>query len=260
MPRHLRCFSVLLLSSAIGGTARGAEDEPGDAIVPYRPTVSNSAQLPVPGQLELELGGLHNRSPGVRRSSVPYLLKLAFDPAWGVLLGGEAHVWQRDDAGRAQGAGSTELTLKRAWTVDDATAFGAELTARLPTGRDRLGAGGKADYTLNTIVSRDLGTLHLDANLNATRIGSTDAGSGRSLVGASTSLALPISNHWGATAEWSGTHQGGHGGNGAQLLAALTWSPTKRLTFDIGMARAWRPAPGTTQVFAGVVLPVAKLW
>jgi hypothetical protein len=32
------------------------------------------------------------------------------------------------------------------------------------------------------------------------------------------------------------------------------------LTFDLGVARAFRPTPATTQVFAGVVFPLAKLW
>lgn len=262
MRRRLHRCPAFWLVLAVSGTAQADGGDPVelfDPVTPYRPTVSNPAQLPAPGQLELEVGGLRSRSTESRRSSIPYLLKLAFDPQWGVLVGGDAHIWQRDDDGRAQGAGSTALTLKRAWMVDAATALGAELTARVPTGSERVGAGGKADYTVNTIASRDFGPVHLDANFNATRLGSPDAGSSRALFGASASLAVPISERWGATGEFSATHQGGSGGNGAQLLAALTWSPNKRLTFDAGIARAWRPAPGTTQLFAGVVLPLAKL-
>ena len=260
MSRRLRRCPVLWLLLTLAGTARADAGDLADPVTPYRPSMSNPAQLPAPGQLELEIGGRHSRSTDVRRSSIPYLLKLAFNPEWGVLVGGEAHVWQRDEDGHAQGIGSTELTLKRAWTVDDATGFGAELTARLPTGSERAGAGGKADYTLNTIASRDLGPVHLDANVNATRLGSPDTGTSRALFGASVALAVPISERWGATTEFAATHQGGSGGNGAQLLAALTWSPTKRLTFDVGISRAWRPAPGMTQIFAGVVMPLAKLW
>ena len=48
-------------------TAAAAADD--DAITPYRPSVSSPAQLPVPGQLEIELGGLHARSDDSRRSS-----------------------------------------------------------------------------------------------------------------------------------------------------------------------------------------------
>ena len=238
--------------------AAHAEDADVDAITPYRPSVSSPAQLPVPGQLEMELGGLHARSDDARRSSLPYAVKLAFSKEWGVVVGGEAHVWAHDDSGRAQGLGDTTLVLKRAWLVDDATAFGMELGVKAPTADDRIGSG-RADYTLNTIFSRDIGPVHMDANLNATRLGVADDGTGRTQFGASASFSGAVSEHWGLTGELSGTHRAG-APNGTQWLGAVTYSPSKRLTFDIGVARAFRPTPATTQVFAGVVFPITKLW
>ncbi|MEP6875370.1 MAG: transporter [Burkholderiales bacterium] len=220
-----------------------AADGDDDAITPYRPSVSSPAQLPVPGQLEIELGGLH---------------ALAFSKEWGVVLGGEAHVWARDDAGRAQVFGDTALVLKHAWIVDGATAFGVEFGTKLPTANDSIGSG-RADYTLNTIFSRDIGPVHLDANLNATRLGVFDDGTGRTQFGASASFSGALSDHWGLTGEVSGTHRSG-AANGSQLLAAVTYSPSRRLTFDFGVARALRPTPATTQVFAGVAFPLGKLW
>jgi len=38
----------------------------------------------------MELGGLHQHAADARRDSLPWLLKLAFNPQWGVPLGGEA--------------------------------------------------------------------------------------------------------------------------------------------------------------------------
>ena len=239
-------------------TIAAAADGDDDPITPYRPSVSSPAQLPVTGQLEVELGGLHARSDDVRRSSVPYTFKLAFSKEWGVVISGEAHVWARDDSGKAQGFGDTTLVLKRAWIVDDATAFGVELGTKLPTANDSIGSG-RADYTLNTIFSRDIGPVHMDANLNATRLGAHDEGTGRTQLGASASFSGALSDHWGLTGEVSGTHRSGTA-NGTQLLAAVTYSPSKRLTFDFGVARAFRPTPATTQVFTGVVFPLAKLW
>ena len=250
--------ALALAGAACGACAADGDDAGIDAITPYRPSVSSPAQLPVPGQLEFELGGLQMRSDGARRSSVPYLFKLAFDREWGLLIGGEAHVWQHDAGDRAQGIGDTNVVLKRAWIVDDATAFGMEFNAKLPTANDAVGSG-KADYTLNTIVSRDLGPVHMDANLNGTRLGRIDPGTGRTQLGASAAFSTPVSEHWGLTGELSGTHRSGAEG-GVELLSALTYSPTKRLTFDVGLARAVRPRPATTLVFAGVVLPIAKLW
>ena len=206
----------------------------------------------------MEFGGLQARSDDARRSSVPYAFKLAFSKEWGVVVGGEAHVWARDDSGKAQGLGDTMLVLKHAWIVDDATAFGVELGAKLPTANDSIGSG-RADYTLNTIFSRDIGSVHMDANLNATRLGVFDDGTGRTQFGASASFSGALSDHWGLTGEVSGTHRSG-APNGTQLLAAITYSPSKRLTFDFGLARAVRPTPTTTQVFAGVVFPLVKLW
>ena len=243
-------LAVLLVPAALA-----ADD---DAITPYRPSVSSPAQLPVAGQLELELGGLHARSGDGRRSSLPYQLKLAFNAEWGVLLGGEAHVWQYDGVDHARGVGDTSVVLKRAWALDEAGAFGMELGVKLATAKDTIGSG-RADTTVNTIYSRDFGAVHLDANLNATRLGVADPGTSRTQIGASASFSTPLSDHWGATGEWSGTHRGG-ADNGMQVLAALAYSPTKRLTFDIGMARAIRPSPGGTSVFAGVVFPITKLW
>src|SRR5690349_875178 len=96
-------------------------------VTPYRPSVSNPAQLPTPGQLELELGGLASNIGAAQRDSLPYLLKFAFTDQWGVLLGGDAYV---SDEG-THGVGDTTVVLKRAFLVGEATAFGMELSAKL---------------------------------------------------------------------------------------------------------------------------------
>jgi len=242
--------------------AAGAHASEADAdITPYRPSVSNPAQLPTPGQLELELGGLHARaSAGEHRSALPYLFKLAFDESWGVLLGGEAQVWQKDAGGRTQGVGDTVAVLKRAWKVDEATALGLEAGVKLPTAKDALGSG-KADHSLNGIYSRDLGPLHIDVNLNVARLGRRDdpPGSSRTQLGASASFSTALSDRWGITGEWSGTHRKGDD-NGSQVLAALTFSPSKRLTLDAGLARTVHLGPNTTNVFAGAVFPITRFW
>lgn len=245
--------AMMFLASAACAAGEGF-----DPITPYRPSVSSPAQLPAVGQLEFEFGGLRQRADDARRSSTPYLFKLAFTNEWGLLIGGEAHVWQRDDDGRAQGVGDTTLTLKRAWVVDDASAFGVELGVKLPTANDTIGSG-KTDWSLNTIYSRDFGPVHMDANVNALRLGLADAGTSRTQLGASASFSTALSQHWGITGELSGTRRSGveHGG---QVLTALTYSPSKLLTFDLGAARATSPKPATTSLFAGVVFPLAKLW
>jgi hypothetical protein len=261
---HLcRLATFVLAGFSLGHACAQSNGDDDSPITPYRPSVSSPAQLPVPGQLEAELGGLRMRNDDMRRSSLPATLKLAFSKEWGVVVSGEAHVWSRDltmpgDAGRAQGAGDTNVVLKRAFIVDDATAFGIELGTKLHTASERIGSG-HTDATLNTIFSRDIGPVHMDANLNATRLGAADDSASRIQKGASASFSGPLSDKWGLTGELSGTRRSG-ADSSAQWLAALTYSPTKRLTFDIGIARAFRPTPATMQFFTGIVFPITRLW
>lgn len=248
----------MLAMSCVAAHAGDSDDAGLPPITPYRPSVSSPAQLPAPGQLELELGGQRKSDAQSLRNSVPWLLKLAFSEEWGVLIGGDAYVWQHGDIGQSRGVGDTILTLKRAWIIDKATAFGMELDAKVPTANDVIGSG-KADYTVNTIYSQDLGPVHMDANLNATQLGLVDAGASHTQLGASTSFSTSLSGPWGLTGEVSGTHQGG-ADSGVQVLGALSFSPNPRLTFDVGVARAFRPRPIATSLFTGVVMPLGKLW
>jgi hypothetical protein len=247
---------LALMLACIGLGAHAAE--PG-TVTPYRPSVSTPAQLPAVGQLEYEAGFLSTHDDGARRDSMPVLFKLAFSQEWGVLVGGDAYVSQRDPgSARARGLGDTSVVLKRAFVIDSETAFGLELGAKLPTAKDSLGSG-KADYTLNSIVSKDFGKLHMDVNANLTRLGAVDPGTGRNQTGLSAAFSNQFSEHWGATAELSGTHLRG-ADNTAQLLLATGYSPTKRLTIDFGVAHGLTSASPDWSLFGGLVVPLAQLW
>lgn len=252
-----RTSLTLLLLPLCSLACHAAED---DGVTPYRPSVSNPAQLPVPGQLELELGGLATQDRDGRSNSAPYLFKLAFDRDWGVLLGGDAYVSVPDaNGGRARGIGDTSITLKRAFTVDDATAYGLELTAKAPTASTAIGSG-KADWTLNAIASKDLGKWHIDLNLNGTRLGAPDPGASRLQTGASASFSHPLADErWSGTVELSGIRNGGAAST-AQVLAALSYAPSKQLTIDAGVARGLNPASPHWSLFTGFVAPLARFW
>ncbi len=235
-----------------------AQDE-APPVTPYRPSVSSPAQLPAPGQLEMEIGALSSKSDDGRRNSLPTTFKLAFNQDWGVVLGGEAFVSTPDgNGGRARGLGDTVLVLKRAFIVDDATAFGLELGAKLPTAKDSIGSG-KADYSLNGIFSRDLDNVHMDLNLNATRLGAYEPDSGRTQAGLSASFSMPVAERWGVNWEWSGTRRSGADST-AQALLAATYSPSKRLTLDAGFIRGLNRATPDWSFFTGMVFPLAKVW
>jgi hypothetical protein len=231
----------------------------GPPVTPYRPSVSSPAQLPAAGQLELELGGLSSKSDDGRRNSLPYALKLGFNQQWGVVLVGEGYVSAPDgDGGRAHGIGDTQFVLKRAFILGEDSALGLELGAKAPTARDSIGSG-RADYSLNGIYSQDIGSVHMDANLNGTRLGSYEPGSGRVQTGLSASFSTPLNEQWGATGELSGTRRSGAAST-AQVLFAVSYSPSKRLTLDAGFAHGLNHASPDWSFFSGVVLPLAQLW
>lgn len=251
-----RQAACLLVLAALAPAGRADDFQP---VTPYRPSVSSPAQLPYPGQLELELGGLATKADGEHRNSLPYTFKLAFSENWGVELGGEAWVSApADGGGRTRGVGDTVFILKRAFLVDSATAFGLELGAKAPTARDSIGSG-RADYSVNGIYSHDFERVHMDANVNLTRLGAWDAGSGRTQTGLSASFSVPVSERWGVTGELSGTRRSG-ADRTAQLLVAAAYSPSKYMTLDVGMAKGLNRASADWSLFGGVVWPLARWW
>ncbi len=234
-----------------------AQDEAG--VSPYRPSVSSPAQLPLAGQLELELGVLRNKTDNTSRDSQPYLFKLALNKEWGILIGGESYVSSRDEfAHKENGVGDTSIVLKRAFILDDNTAMGLEFGTKLATAKDTIGSG-KTDYTVNAILSKDIEKLHFDGNLNITRLGLREEGASTNLLGWAASFSLPIADKWQAVAEPSGLHQQGKP-TSTQILTALAYSPNKELTIDFGIAKGLNKSSQGYTLFAGLVIPVAKLW
>ena len=85
------------------GTARAQVAEDAPSTTPYRPSVSTPAALSAPGWIEIETGFLHEHDgDGARRDSLPTTVKLAFTPDWGIRIGSDAWVRQRDEGGGAR--------------------------------------------------------------------------------------------------------------------------------------------------------------
>jgi len=234
------------------------DDQP--SVTPYRPSVSTPASLSAPGWLEIEGGALFARGTGdTRRDSLPYTLKLAFSPDWGVRLGGEAWVRQTDETGqRTSGAGDSSIVVKRRFAIDDASAFGLEAGATLPTGRRGISSG-KSDYSLNAIYSADLGAYHTDLNLVSTRIGAVDPGVSRMQTLWAASLSKSLSERWGVVGEFSGTHQHGMDGT-SQFLVAASFNVSKALTLDAGFARSMRSGVPDRSFFTGLTVLGPRLF
>ncbi|MDE2080929.1 MAG: transporter [Burkholderiales bacterium] len=240
--------------------ARAQTADAGPAVTPYRPSVSTPATLSAPGYLEFEAGGLLARGGGdSRRSSLPYTVKLAFSPDWGLRLGGEAWARQAGNGAPAlQGLGDTGVVLKRRFAVDAASAFGLELGATAPTGRTGLGAKAAAG-SLNGIYSADLGALHTDINLVATRYAHADPGVARDQALWAAALSGPLTPRLGLTAELSGTRQRGADAT-TQLLLAASYSVWRALVLDAGLARSLRRGVPDAALFFGLTVLGPRLF
>ncbi len=253
--------NVLLAAGLLAlAAAAHADDDGGPAVVPYRPSVSTPAQLSAPGYLELEAGGLRATGPdsGVARTTLPYTLKLAFTPDWGIRVGGDAWVRQAAPGASQSGGGDTAVVLKRRFAVSDATAWGLELGETFATARSAIGIG-HAQTTVNGIFSSDFApSWHTDINLNATHLG----GSGQPSewqAGWAAAFSRTLTDAWGAVGEFSGTHQSGVAST-AQFLAAASWNQSPAAVFDFGAAHGLNDASPRWQVFAGVTVRLAKLF
>jgi hypothetical protein len=250
-------FALTALACALPAHAADADDG-GPAVVPYRPSVSTPAQLSAPGYLELEAGGLRASDRGASRTSLPYTLKLAFTPDWGLRVGGDAWVRERASGRTDSGVGDSAVVLKRRFAVSDATAWGLELGETFPTAGSSIGIG-HAATTLNGIFSSDFAPAwHTDINLNETHLG----GAGRQSpwqAGWAAAFSRTLTDRWGAVGELSGTHQAGVADT-AQFLVAASWNQSPAAVFDFGAARGLTDATPRWQVFGGVTLRLGKVF
>ncbi|MEP6503731.1 MAG: transporter [Betaproteobacteria bacterium] len=251
---------LLLPLALVACAAARADDDGGPAVVPYRPSVSTPAQLSAPGYLELEAGGMHVTGPdsGTSRSTLPYTLKLAFTPDWGIRVGGDAWVRQVDGPGES-GAGDTSVVLKRRFAVSDATAWGLELGEKFATAGSTLGSG-HADTTVNGIFSSDFAPAwHTDLNVNETRVGEPSGQPRAWQTGWAAAVSRTLTDAWGAVGEFSGTHQAGTAST-SQFLLAASWNASPAAVFDFGAAHGLNAATPHVSLFAGVTLRLAKLF
>lgn len=229
------------------------------AATPYRPTLSNPAELPAPGWLEIEAGWQRTRGNDLRRNSLPYTAKLAFDENWGVLVGGEAHIREATPDGTLKGFGDTSITLKHRFaTSDEDLNFGIEAGAKSPTAKTGLGSG-KTDWTINGIASLDFAEdWRLDANLGFTRLGAVAPGESRNATLLAAALAKQISA-WGLAIERSDSRQSGTP-SARQWLAAVSYATTPQFVVDLAVARTRQGEERQHTLMLGFTWLSAKLF
>jgi hypothetical protein len=234
-----------------------ANDEP--AVTPYRPTISNPADLPVPGWIEGEFGGQHVAGDdGSRNDSTPWLLKYAFDENHGVLIGGNAFLHDAPVGMPSQsGFGDMLLEWKQRFPLTDKTALGVEAGAILPTAADDLGIG-KPAWTVNAIYSSDFGAVHLDVNAGGTRYTTKSNALARWQSAWAAAGSWALTDVFGAALEFSGTHQRGAAST-SQILGAINYNRSTHLVLDAGLAYGLTHAAHDVSLFAGATVYLGRL-
>jgi len=234
-----------------------ADDEP--TVTPYRPTVSNPADLPQPGWIEGEFGGMHTfGDDGSRSDAVPWLIKYAFDENYGILIGGNAFLNDAPvGAPASSGIGDSSLEWKQRFPVSENAAFGIEAGAIVPTAAHNLGVG-KAAFIGNGIFSTDLAGMHLDLNAGGTRFSTHTSGVSRWQDAWAAATSWSLSRTFGAALELSGTQQRGMPTQ-SQVLGAITCARSAHLVLDAGLAYGLTRNAHDTSLFAGATVLLGKL-
>ena len=250
---------ALAAAAFFASSTAWAEDE-SPAVVPYRPSVATSADLPAPGWPELEAGlALAKGGDAARSRSTPLLFKLAFEECWGILIGTDAYAWQRaEDGGTAHSGGDTTLTLKYKVPVDEHLMLGAQVGAALPTARPPFGTG-KTDWGITTIASFDYPGVHVDLNAAAARLGAVDAGQGRWQGAWALAASHPLDERFGVTGEVSGVAQRGTSAQ-SQGLIALNYNVSRALVLDVAVAAGWSRGAPDWQLMAGMTVQLGRLF
>lgn len=251
------CTTIAIGAASFEAHADDADGTP--SVTPYRPTVSNPADLPNPGWIEGEFGDLHtNAQDGSRSDSVPWLLKYAFDENHGILIGGNAFVLDAPTGAQSHsGFGDLSLEWKQRFPLAAHAALGIEAGVIVPTATGDLGVG-KSAWIVNGIFSTDLGPLHLDLNAGGTRYSAHASGTAAWQSAWAAAGSCSIATNWGAALELSGTQQRG-AATTSQLLGAITYNRSAHLVFDAGLAYGLTRAAHDVSIFAGATLLLGDL-
>jgi hypothetical protein len=259
--RRLAIFSVLVAAVLVGLPVRAQtpDDDSEPSVTPYRPTVSNPADLSAPGWFEGELGGLRTLNQDhSRNGSVPWLLKYALDENYGLLLGGNAYVGQELPGVPTQESfGDTSLEWKQRIPISDHAAFGIEAGVLVPTASHDLGAG-KPQWLVNGIFSTDLGAAHLDVNLVEAHGGAQPADVSPWQTTWAAAISRPIAGDLGAAFELSGIYQQ-RAATQSQALFALNYNWSRKLVLDCGAAYGLTHAGHDRSIFAGATFLIGRL-
>ncbi|MBA4068770.1 MAG: hypothetical protein C0495_02780 [Acinetobacter sp.] len=204
------------------------------AATPYRPTVSNPAELSVPRHLEVEFGWSNSQAVQLSKQSMQYLGKYAFNEHWGVLFGGETLVRERNAEELYRGRGDTFLAVKHLLDLDT-QGLGFEVGMNFTAAQSGKSTH-SPDLFINGIHSIDFSEhWRLDTNLGLSQLRHAEEQTGHYVWLWVTCLGYSTGN-WGLAFEVAGNHQK-HVANSTQVLTSVSYAINPRLVIDAAFTR-----------------------
>ncbi len=233
-----RTGSILCLSLLAAANLALADEV---TATPYRPTVSDPAEMSAPGWLEVEGGVARSKgSDNSWQNNQPYTLKYAFTEDFGVMLTGDFRVSQVDASGqKTAGRGDNILLLKHRFGATDDHAFGVEWGVKFANGATGISSGAQ-DYIFNGIYSVDIGKVRVDSNLGVTRLGLKEDGLGPQQYNWAVAVSREVFPQWTLAGELSGTSRHGMSATD-QFLVAASYAVSNKVVVDFGAAAGYQP-------------------
>jgi len=267
-PGHGGCCFVLgavhvcAVGSAVASPrlARAADGPGSTQALPCRPTIACTADITVPGAVEVEAGYIARRLSGeVRQTSTPFLAKLTVTSWLQFQLGSNGYTSQRGlEAWRFVDSVSAGAKLHLVDQGPLRPAVSVSFAASAPVD-SATGASSADDVMMTVYVTKDVGRVHADLNAGLTRWGvnATPASQEWAALALSTALPPPL----GVMLEgYYFTDCGTFASRDGGLLFALSHSPTPWLVFDVGGDAGFFPTARSFSAFFGMTVVPVLLW
>jgi hypothetical protein len=263
MPRNAR--ASLLAGACLGvaflpGRSARAVDAPGDDdhAQPCRPTITCTAEIMSPGQLELELGGQQAHASGANAWSVPFLLKQGLSSWLEAQVGSNGFTLLRDGVS-LQYLDNVNVGPKLRFVEQGEVVptLSASAQVSVPT----FAADGYAhvtDLLFVAYASKDIGPIHVDLNggfnvLNLSGAVTQGTVSGVLSKSLPLNLGVELEAYYLSEALPVLPHDGGG-------RAALTFSPKPWLVLDAGGDIGFFWSVRQYTLFAGLTVIPVVFW
>ena len=236
-----------------------------DNLEPDRPDVTNGTHIVDVGLVQLEVGGLWNRTGANQHSSsTPTTFRLGLSDWLEARISSDAFLWTSDGSGSQHGMGNVQLGAKlRLWgDPGGAPVLSILPTVNLPAASESKGLGsGQADYTVAILTGTDFLTRgHIDVNYGVGRIG---AGTGlprftQHLVSWSASVEVPgpvtpyLEGFWFSRLDPDGSQVVG-------LDSGAIYVVNPRFALDGGVQVGLTDAAPALSAFAGVSVVIGNV-